>query len=76
MSSTYYKNFRNKHDVTDKIKCDCGGFYTYFSKSKHLKSKKHKHYVETGDVWRCSTNLERVRKHRMKLGSKICTPCN
>jgi len=39
----YYKNFKNKHkeDINKKIVCEiCGGSYSYFNKSGHLKTKK------------------------------------
>ena len=39
----YYQNFKNKHkeDINKKCICHiCGGSYTYFNKSGHLKTKK------------------------------------
>jgi len=48
----YYKQFRetNKDKVNEKVKCDiCGGSYTYFNKSKHIQTQRHKKlnaYVE------------------------------
>jgi len=39
----YYKNFKNKHkeDINKKVLCDiCGGSYSYYNKSGHLKTKK------------------------------------
>ena len=38
---TYKKN---------KIKCDCGGEYTECDKSRHIKSNKHKYFIETGKI--------------------------
>lgn len=40
----YYQNFLNKHD-NNKVQCECGGNYTYFSKSTHLKSGKHQKHI-------------------------------
>lgn len=43
-SYKYNNTFRKKHadKLKIKIKCSlCDGGYTYYSKSKHLKSKKH-----------------------------------
>lgn len=40
----YNKKFmeKNKEKIMEKQKCEiCCGSYTYFNKSKHLKSKKH-----------------------------------
>jgi hypothetical protein len=39
----YYQNFKNKHkeDINKKVLCDiCGGSYSYYNKSGHLKTKK------------------------------------
>lgn len=39
----YYKNFKDKHkdDINKKICCEiCGGSYSYYNKSGHLKTKK------------------------------------
>jgi hypothetical protein len=39
----YYQNFKNKHkeDINKKCVCHiCGGTYTYYNKSGHLKTKK------------------------------------
>jgi hypothetical protein len=47
----YYEKV--KKEKSDKIKkqidCECGGFYSYYSKSKHLKSKKHTYFIEHGE---------------------------
>jgi len=40
----YYQNFKNKHpqEITTRYECEiCGGHYTYYTKSSHIKSKKH-----------------------------------
>jgi hypothetical protein len=48
----YYQQFKetNKDKLNERVKCDiCGGSYTYFNKSKHIQTKKHKKlhdYVE------------------------------
>lgn len=39
----YYKNFTSKHN--ERVECECGGHYTYYAKSNHLKSKIHKKFV-------------------------------
>ena len=39
----YYQNFKNKHkdDINKKCVCEiCGGSFTYYNKSSHLKTKK------------------------------------
>lgn len=51
----YYENFKNKN--VDKIKeksvCEiCGGSYTYFNKSSHMKTKRHLNCVE---MWKKNT---------------------
>lgn len=40
----YNKNFfsKNEEKIKEKVKCNiCCGSYTYFNKSKHIRSKKH-----------------------------------
>mgnify|MGYP003651812179 CR=1 FL=1 len=40
----YYQNFKAKHPniINSKHECEiCGGSYTYYTKSSHIKSKKH-----------------------------------
>ena len=40
----YYQSFKLKHadKVDNAIRCPiCGGSYTYYAKSKHLRTKKH-----------------------------------
>jgi len=49
----YYENFRNKNKemVCCSIVCDiCGGKYSYFNKSHHLKSKKHLREAEMKEL--------------------------
>jgi hypothetical protein len=44
-NKVYYKKFieKNKDKIHEKITCEvCSGKYTYFNKSRHLKSKKHR----------------------------------
>lgn len=47
----YYEKVKLVHDdkIKKKIDCECGGYYTYYSKSKHLKSKKHTYFIEHGE---------------------------
>ena len=43
--SLYYQNFKKKHTgiLTEDIKCSiCPGHYTYYNKSRHNKSKRHR----------------------------------
>jgi hypothetical protein len=42
-SKQYNDKFRQKNalKLAEKVNCSCGGYYTYYSKSKHLQSKKH-----------------------------------
>jgi hypothetical protein len=45
----YNKNFYEKHKdkIHEKLTCECcGGSYSYYNKSKHVKSKKHLFHVE------------------------------
>jgi hypothetical protein len=38
--------FKNKEKINNKIICnDCGGSYTYYNKSTHLKTNKHKLFL-------------------------------
>lgn len=43
-SKKYNDKFRAKHAEKLNIKheCECGAFYSYYTKSKHLKTQKHK----------------------------------
>ena len=44
INKEYYETFKIKHHdkITTKIDCSlCGGSYVYYSKSAHLKTKKH-----------------------------------
>lgn len=40
-----YRNI-NKDKLYESFECECGGKYTYTSKSRHLKSNKHINYIE------------------------------
>lgn len=45
----YYQNFKAKHPniINNKHECEiCGGSYTYYTKSSHVKSKKHLKIIE------------------------------
>ena len=45
----YYQTFKKKFPeiITKKYECEiCGGSYTYFTKSSHLKTKKHLNVVK------------------------------
>lgn len=49
----YNDNFRNKHaeEIKKKIICQsCGYQYSYYSKSKHLKTKRHNKKIEIPEV--------------------------
>lgn len=76
MSDTYYINFKNNHPVSDKIFCECGGHYSYFSKSRHSRTKKHLHFINTGEKWKGSTNAERIRKCRAKMKALASVGCH
>lgn len=68
-----YANFKQNHNVTEKIDCVCGGFYTYFSKSKHLKTKKHTTFIETGVVYQ--KKIIDAKYHRDWRMSKKSVAC-
>ena len=40
-------NDKNKDKLNEKIKCPCGGNYTNCNKSHHLRSNKHKNYLQS-----------------------------
>lgn len=45
----HYRNFldKNKEKIHEKITCEkCGGTYTYFNKSRHLKTSRHKKHID------------------------------
>jgi hypothetical protein len=56
-SREYYKKNKEKISVNNReyykkqiakkqsISCQCGGNYTYYNKSRHMKSKKHQNYI-------------------------------
>jgi hypothetical protein len=37
---------KNKDKINEKITCECGSSYTRQNKSQHLKSNKHKNFME------------------------------
>jgi hypothetical protein len=47
--ATYKKKWykKNKEKINEKIVCECGGNYTYVSKSKHFKTQKHQNYIQS-----------------------------
>ena len=62
----YYEKVKAEQvdKLKKKIDCECGGFYTYYSKSKHLKSKKHTYFVDHGEPKpRQIYDAEYYRKH-------------
>ena len=42
--SDYYNE--NKDFLNYKMSCDCGGKYSKINRSTHMKTKKHKHWIE------------------------------
>jgi hypothetical protein len=46
--SEYQK--KNEKKLKQKIQCECGGKYTYCSKSRHFKTKKHKDYISKNNI--------------------------
>jgi hypothetical protein len=40
----FYSN--NEEKVKKKHKCMCGGVFTYFNKSKHIKTKRHLSFLK------------------------------
>jgi hypothetical protein len=42
---TYYCNFKDKHNTSIGVPCECGGYYSYFTKFNHLKTKRHTMYL-------------------------------
>ena len=62
----YYKAFKTKHDTTAKTLCVCGGTYSYYTKSNHLKSKQHtKHII--GEKQFLKQKIENLQKQFDKL---------
>ena len=43
----YQQEYRqqNKDKFNDKINCECGGYYTYLHRARHLKTLKHQNFV-------------------------------
>jgi hypothetical protein len=48
----------NADKLKEKVKCDCGGCYTQTNKARHLKTKKHKNYInsQTATCVECVSN--------------------
>jgi hypothetical protein len=44
ISKQYFKD--NKERLNEKNTCECGGHYTFINKSNHLKSIRHKKYLD------------------------------
>jgi hypothetical protein len=67
-----YVNFynRNKERISEKVKCEiCGGSYTYYNKSCHLKSKKHIKCVtyDAHEVEKLAKQIEELEQKRLKI---------
>jgi len=63
-ANKYYKTFTAKHN--EKINCECGGHYSYYSKSKHLQSKQHKKHT-LGDKDFIKQQIDNLTKIYEKL---------
>jgi hypothetical protein len=60
INKEYYEKFKAKnHDkITNKTTCDqCGGAYVYYSKSAHLKTKKHLFSVKLISLYSINANI-------------------
>ena len=68
-SAAYYKNFKEKHHdkIYTKIECPCGGLYSYYSKSKHYKTKKHCYYVKHGVQLTKMSRAESRKRYQEKI---------
>ncbi len=42
----YYRDYYQMHK-TEKKQCECGGYFVYNHKSRHLATQKHKRYLDT-----------------------------
>lgn len=51
-SKKYNDTFRAKHaeKLNEKHECECGAFYSYYTKSKHLKTKKHLNGINNKNI--------------------------
>jgi hypothetical protein len=59
-AKAYYQNFKSKHPniINNKHECEiCGGSYTYYTKSSHIKSKKHMKIKEIYKTDKCINPL-------------------
>jgi hypothetical protein len=61
----YYEAFKlkNQDKISHTVHCDCGGSYSYYSKSTHMKSVKH--------LKKTLGEQEYLRKQLEKLEQKI-----
>ena len=65
---------KNKERIREKIQCECGGHYTYFNKSDHNKSIKHrKHLGLIDEVKKIVKDKELIKKQieTLQLAQKI-----
>lgn len=47
MPNQYYTVFKVKHpEHNDRVICECGGHYTYYTKPRHVKTTIHARYVK------------------------------
>lgn len=68
----YYKN--NKTRLSKKYECECGGRYTILNKSQHLKTQKHKKFLEPKQDDECiECNKGLIEYEPNKFG--ICSSC-
>ena len=69
----YIEYRKQKPEVfTKKIPCECGGSYTHWNKSRHLKQKKHLHFIETGEQFKPKTNAELIKLCRERKNAVLC----
>lgn len=73
----YYITFKNKHKdkINTPVECDCGGKYTYFTKTKHFTTKRHCYYVEHGTRKTKLTGYERIKRYREKKKANQAVDC-
>ena len=63
-SKKYNDTFREKHKdkLKEKINCECGNHYSYYTKSKHLKTKKHTKFLNKTPINTPLKNTEETIK--------------
>lgn len=49
-----------------RVECECGGSYTHNNMRNHIRTRKHKHYEQTGIVFKRKSNVENYLKWRYK----------